>query len=651
MAKILNLAVLVGLLFIFGASAYSKNEPASTLPIRINSGGAAYTDSLGQGWQADSDFTGGTTYSVTSAIANTNDPTLYQSERRGSFTYDFAVPSGTYAVTLKFAETSFTSAGQRVFDVAIDGKTVLSNFDIYAAAGGANIALDKTFAVTSAGRIRIKFSDGSAGKPVVDAIQIVSQATGASTGTTGTAPTVTAPTITTQPSSQTVSAGQTATFNVAATGTSPLSYQWMLNGTPVTGATSSSYTTPAETTSNSNSKFSVTVSNSAGNATSNAAILTVNAPVVAPTITSQPSSQVITAGQTATFNVAATGTSPMSYQWMKNGSAIGGATSASYTTPAETTSNSNTQFAVTVSNSAGSATSNGAILTVNAAPTSPVTPPATVAPTITAQPVSTSVIAGQTATFSVAASGTSPMTYQWMMNGTAISGATSSSYTTPAETTSNNNAQFSVAVSNSAGSATSTAATLTVTAATALLNASSSSLSFGSVNVSTSSSLNITLANAGNSSVTISNVTISGAGFNVSGVSTGQILSPGQSTTLTATFSPSGAGSVTGSVAVASNASNSPDSITLSGTGVAAASYSVAVSWSASTSADITGYNTYSSTTSGGPYTKLTSTPVAAMTYTDSTVHAGLTYYYVVTAVDSANVESAYSSQISATIP
>jgi acid phosphatase len=89
-----------------------------------------------------------------------------------------------------------------------------------------------------------------------------------------------------------------------------------------------------------------------------------------------------------------------------------------------------------------------------------------VAPTITTQPASQTVTVGQTATFTVAATGTAPLSYQWRKNGIAISGATSSSYTTPATTSSDNGAQFTVAVSNSAGSATSNAATLTVTTST-----------------------------------------------------------------------------------------------------------------------------------------------------------------------------------------
>ncbi|HEV2195107.1 MAG TPA: immunoglobulin domain-containing protein [Candidatus Acidoferrum sp.] len=264
---------------------------------------------------------------------------------------------------------------------------------------------------------------------------------------------VQAPSITTQPASQTVTAGQTASFSVTAAGTAPLGYQWQKNGTNITGATSSSYTTPATTTSDSGSTFRVLVSNTAGTVTSAAATLTVNAAAVPPSIITQPASLTVTAGQTASFSVATTGTAPLSYQWQKNGVAIGGATSSSYTTPATTSSDNGAQFTVAVSNAAGSVTSNTATLTVNAA---------VVAPSIATQPVNQTVTTGQTASFSVTATGTAPLSYQWLKNSVAISGAISSSYTTPATTSSDNGAHFTVTVSNSAGSATSSAAMLTV---------------------------------------------------------------------------------------------------------------------------------------------------------------------------------------------
>ena len=89
-------------------------------------------------------------------------------------------------------------------------------------------------------------------------------------------------------------------------------------------------------------------------------------PTVAPTITSQPTSQIVTTGQTATFSVSANGTAPLSYQWHRNGSNISGATSNSYTTLAITTSDSGSAFDVVISNTAGSVKSNTATLRVNA---------------------------------------------------------------------------------------------------------------------------------------------------------------------------------------------------------------------------------------------------------------------------------------------
>jgi hypothetical protein len=186
---------------------------------------------------------------------------------------------------------------------------------------------------------------------------------GVTTGTVQNHPV--APNISTQPANQTVTAGQTATFTVAATGTAPLSYQWRKNSTSISGATSASYSTPATTSADNGAKFDVVVSNSAGSVTSNQATLTVNASAVAPTITTQPANQTVTAGQTATFSVTATGTAPLAYQWQMNGTDIPNATGASYTTPVTTTANSGEQFRVMVSNSAGNVTSNSATLTVN----------------------------------------------------------------------------------------------------------------------------------------------------------------------------------------------------------------------------------------------------------------------------------------------
>ena len=260
----------------------------------------------------------------------------------------------------------------------------------------------------------------------------------------------TAPVIVTPPANQTVTAGQTATFSVTATGTAPLTYQWSKNGSPIPGATSSTYTTPVTVIGDSGSLFSVTVTNTAGSATGGPATLTVN---TAPLITSQPANQTVNAGQTASFSVTASGPGTLTYQWSKNGTAIVGATSSTYTTPATVIGDSGSHFTVTVTNSSGSVTSGPATLTVNTAPT------------ITTPPADQTVTAGQTASFSVTASGTAPLTYQWFKNGTAIGGATSSTYTTPATVVGDSGSLFTVTVTNAAGSATGGPATLTVNTA------------------------------------------------------------------------------------------------------------------------------------------------------------------------------------------
>src|SRR5712692_2227311 len=271
------------------------------------------------------------------------------------------------------------------------------------------------------------------------------------------------------------------------------------------------------------------------------------------------------------------------------------------------------------------------------------------APSITTQPASQTVTAGQSATFNVVARGSGTLTYQWKKNGTPIGGATASTYTTPAATASDNGAQFNVLVSDSTGNVASNAAALTVSAATALLSASTASLSFASVNLGSNGVLGVTFTNAGNSNVTVSNISISGAGFTAGGVSTGQILTPGQTAALNVTFTPAAAVGATGSVTVASNATNSPAIISLSGTGVQPSSHSATLSWTPSTSA-VEGYNVYRSIVSGGAYARLNSYTVTASSYTDSSVQAGQVYYYMVTSLAS-GTESSDSNEVSAAIP
>jgi len=272
------------------------------------------------------------------------------------------------------------------------------------------------------------------------------------------------------------------------------------------------------------------------------------------------------------------------------------------------------------------------------------------APSIAVPPTNATGAVGQTATFTVVATGTAPFSYQWMKNGTAIGGAISASYTTPPTTTSDNGAQFSVVVSNAAGSTPSATATLTVASPLGQLTPSTSTLDFGNVTLGSTGTLSVTLANTGSSNVTISADIISGSGFTSSGVAAGLVLAPGQSVAMSVTFAPTTPGYATGSITLTSDASNSPDNVTLSGTGVQPVSHSVTLDWAPSSST-VAGYNVYRSTQSGGPYTQINSSLVTTPQFTDSSVQSGQTYFYVVRAVDPSNQESGNSNEVAVSIP
>ncbi|EEF60560.1 beta strand repeat-containing protein [Pedosphaera parvula] len=247
-----------------------------------------------------------------------------------------------------------------------------------------------------------------------------------------------------QPISQSVTIGGNATFSVTATGTAPLNYQWSFNGLPIPGATDSSYSVLNAQTSNAGS-YAVVVSNVAGSVVSSIVSLAVNIP---PSITQQPVSQTIIKGSTATFSVTTTGTAPMGYQWRFNGLPIAGATDSSYSVLNAQTTNAGS-YAVVVSNVAGSVTSSTVSLVVN------------VPPSITQQPISQAVIINGDVTFSVTATGTALMGYQWSFNGSPIPGATASSYTV-SKVKKKDTGSYSVVISNVAGSITSANAELTI---------------------------------------------------------------------------------------------------------------------------------------------------------------------------------------------
>lgn len=192
----------------------------------------------------------------------------------------------------------------------------------------------------------------------------------------------------------------------------------------------------------------------------------------APTITTPPSALAVTEGQSAIFTVVAAGSAPLAYEWRRNGSAIAGASAASYTLAAATLADDDAAFSVVVSNSAGSVTSSAAVLSVN---------PLAVIPTITAQPASVVLTAGGNASFTASASGTPAPTLRWFVDGAAdladgagsgplagatIAGAGTATLTLSAVPQAASGLQLRLRASNTAGAAESSAAALTVNAAT-----------------------------------------------------------------------------------------------------------------------------------------------------------------------------------------
>lgn len=177
------------------------------------------------------------------------------------------------------------------------------------------------------------------------------------------------PLILQQPASASVTAGASVTFTVTVSDDSGATYQWNKNGTIISGASGSSYTIANVALSDAGN-FNVIITNSSGAAVSQTATLTVNAstPVlVAPTITSQPVARTVTVGSAASFSVAASGSATLTYQWMKNGANLSGATSSTYSIASAQIADAG-QYAVRVSNGAGAVTSNAAALTVNSPP-------------------------------------------------------------------------------------------------------------------------------------------------------------------------------------------------------------------------------------------------------------------------------------------
>ena len=206
-------------------------------------------------------------------------------------------------------------------------------------------------------------------------------------------------------------------------------------------------------------------------------------------------------------------------------------------------------------------------------------------------------------------------------------------------------------ISNAPNSPATVALSGTGVAASNTISVNPSSLSFGSVTDGTVAAQGFTVTNTGNSNVAISGITTTGTGFSLTSGAGAVTLSPNQSTAVSVQFAPSVAGAVNGSVRILSNATGSASSVALSGTGVApVAQHSVALNWGAS-STSVAGYNVYRSMVSGSSYAKMNGSVLGGVSYADSSVQSGQTYYYVATAVDASGNESVHSNEVSAIVP
>jgi hypothetical protein len=242
-----------------------------------------------------------------------------------------------------------------------------------------------------------------------------------------------------QPADLAVAAGTTATFTVTATSASPMTYRWRKGTTNLAGQTNSFLTFTAQV-SDVATNYNVIVANSDGSTTSRWATLTVLMP---PAITSHPTNLFQPAGSTAMFHVTATGSAPLSYQWQKEGVKLSNAGRVSGATSPDLTITSIQaadvgNYRVVVTNAVGAVTSLVARLDLP------------VPPTITTNPATQTVGVGGPATFSVTATGSTPMNYQWYLNGSLVSGATGASFTIPT-TSADWLGSYQVRVWNSAG--------------------------------------------------------------------------------------------------------------------------------------------------------------------------------------------------------
>ena len=374
------------------ASATVTVTPA-TLPctVCISAGRTSpYVDPNGMVWGADYGSNGGVTYTTTKPIANTATPALYQTERDfwHPLQYQFNVPNGNYAVTLKFAEIYFTQPGVRSFNIALNGQTVASNFDVVAQAGGAFTALDRQFQTTvTNGQMTILFTP-VVNNPIINAIEIVG-ASGMPVSSVG---------VTVNPPSATLSALQTQQFTASVTGSSNSGVSWSIS--PAVGAVSAGglYTAPSSVASS--QTVTVTATSAADSTKRASAVLNLQ-----PVTTSvSPGNTTLRAGQTQQFTATVTGAANTGVAWSVSPAVGSISTGGLYSAPAALGS----QQTVTVTATSVADTSKKATASVT------VVPPVQV----TVSPSTASLAPSGTQQFTAVVTGTTNTALTWSVNGT-----------------------------------------------------------------------------------------------------------------------------------------------------------------------------------------------------------------------------------------
>jgi hypothetical protein len=265
------------------------------------------------------------------------------------------------------------------------------------------------------------------------------------------------PVISSQPAGGSIVQGGSLTLQVAATGTEPLSYQWFKGTDLIAGATQSNLTV-ADQQGSAAGNYTVRVSNSAGAVTSQPAQVTVIFP---PQLAAHPQSSTVNEGSRSSFTLRAqpSGTGPFTYRWFKDDVAIPSATG-----PELTISNVNRTdagvYRVEISNAAGSAVSDPAVLTV------------IIPPTVVRQPLGAVVMEGSPLSLSVEASGNQPFEFQWFRDNLAIPGATAQTYQVESATLADQGF-YTVRIANAAGSIASAPVEVVVLAAPKIVSLTS----------------------------------------------------------------------------------------------------------------------------------------------------------------------------------